>query len=289
MSTRSPQTDLSKPGEPAPATEEAPFRFLNLPAELRVEIYGFLCYQDERINLFDVKLPAITRVSRLIRHEALATFFEINHFLVGIHTPYQIIRHGPSVGQFLPTNHERSGLFGTIRLSGLTSATLNSVGAAGVKFRRLDIWPRCAVEASALWVRGGVLVRLAGEVPIAITYVFFGFGQEEAREREDTNYFLQPLQQALEEHIQKNGSEGITFQSLQHIARTVNLPPRDLTRVAERVVRTGVDAIWEYLRRLGRRHQWRRNFTILLNVWFRSLRRERNAVMRSVMGSSAEL
>jgi hypothetical protein len=160
--------------EPDSSTSEAPFRFLDLPAELRVKIYGFVCYEDRRIDLFNIKLPAITRVSRLIRH---------------------------SVKMLSPRG----------------------------RYTIQDI---------------------------------------------DKDYFLQPLHQAVTEHVKKNGSGGISLEDLQSMAQTVNLPPRDHPRVAERVVWTGEDAVLEYVMRFGDSdHCYGRPVSMVLEEWIRSERR----------------
>jgi hypothetical protein len=271
MSDSSHHQDHTTTGEPNPSTADIPFRFLALPAQLRLKVYGFACYEDRRIDLFNVKIPAITRVSRLVRHEALAAFFEINYFLVAIYTPYQISGHRNEIGRFLPANHERNDLFGTLRISGLTSNALNTLGAAKAKFRRMDIWLWCAVQANEDWMRGGVAVRLTNRMPNSVK-MLSPRGRYTIQDI-DKDYFLQPLHQAVKEHVEKNRSGGIALKDLQSMAQTVNLPPGDHPRVAERVVWTGEDAVLEYGMELDYSENHWRSASIEFELWVRSERR----------------
>jgi hypothetical protein len=64
----------------------APFRFRDLPAEMRNRIIAFAVLEPEPIELYNVSPPAITAVSRQLRVESLAVFFWENTFLVRVYS-----------------------------------------------------------------------------------------------------------------------------------------------------------------------------------------------------------
>ncbi|TKA69474.1 hypothetical protein B0A49_05212 [Cryomyces minteri] len=69
---------------------DAPFPFLELPAELRNNIYSLALVQPSRINVYDgssSKQPPLTRVCKQIRGECLPLFYGANEFYAEVFAP----------------------------------------------------------------------------------------------------------------------------------------------------------------------------------------------------------
>jgi hypothetical protein len=60
-------------------TMATPFRFRDLPAEMRNRIIAFAVLEPEPIEIYNVSPPAITAVSRELRRESMAVFFLGEH------------------------------------------------------------------------------------------------------------------------------------------------------------------------------------------------------------------
>jgi hypothetical protein len=63
-----------------------PFRLLDLPPELRLEIFEYMVVRPGMVDLDDLVLPLITATSKQVRVETLASFFALNTFRVTIET-----------------------------------------------------------------------------------------------------------------------------------------------------------------------------------------------------------
>lgn len=61
-----------------------PFRLMDLPPELRIQIYSYVAVNPdgEQLSLARAVLPPITRVSKLVRQESLPIFFSENNFFL---------------------------------------------------------------------------------------------------------------------------------------------------------------------------------------------------------------
>jgi len=70
-----------------------PFRFLDLPGEIRNEVYSLLIVQEDPIRLCTNNvpiLPALTRVSRQVRDEARKVYYLQNTFQLRLGTTFDL-------------------------------------------------------------------------------------------------------------------------------------------------------------------------------------------------------
>jgi len=141
-----------------------PFRFRDLPAEMRNRIIAFAVLEPEPIELYNVSPPAITAVSRELRRESMAVFFWENTFLVRVYSDigygfyWNEVAHseetlsldnflaGPAVENGLPPDdiatfeemRRQTRLAGAIQLRPQSRAWLVSLPRRIVRFRRVD-------------------------------------------------------------------------------------------------------------------------------------------------------
>jgi hypothetical protein len=66
--------------------EGPPFRLLDLPPELRLEIFEYMVVRPGMLDIDDFVLPLITATSKQVRTETLASFFALNTFRALIET-----------------------------------------------------------------------------------------------------------------------------------------------------------------------------------------------------------
>lgn len=71
----------SKGNKPANDGEASFHRFLDLPAELRNQIYSYVVQEDEHIELRWAGAPLITHASKQLRAEAFPVYFAKNSFM----------------------------------------------------------------------------------------------------------------------------------------------------------------------------------------------------------------
>jgi len=70
-----------------------PFRFLDLPGEIRNEVYSLLVVQDDPISLYTKNvpiLPALTRVNRQVRNEARKVYYLQNTFQLRLNGTFNL-------------------------------------------------------------------------------------------------------------------------------------------------------------------------------------------------------
>ncbi|KAK3722719.1 hypothetical protein LTR37_002290 [Vermiconidia calcicola] len=71
-------------------------RFMDLPPELRVQVYEL--YFKSLGPIYAASQPPITKVSRIVREESLPTFYEMSHFVIRVQDPLRSnrpVRPGP--------------------------------------------------------------------------------------------------------------------------------------------------------------------------------------------------
>lgn len=85
--------------------EEA-FRFVDLPAEIRNEVYSLVISSSTSpFNILTFSTPAISKVSTQLRSEALPLFFAEANFYVNVSTDLKVKYHlAPPSSAFIPAN-----------------------------------------------------------------------------------------------------------------------------------------------------------------------------------------
>lgn len=134
--------------ETTSAREDDASLFEKLPAEIRNMIYRLVLKEDGVLSFRELNPATICRVSRVIRKEALAIFFDVNIFKVVIRASYvardgrrrYFVSHNNTAG-FVRTEDDRFHRAGTLRLPLPVIAWLRSTGPEtnAVRVRNLDV------------------------------------------------------------------------------------------------------------------------------------------------------
>ena len=66
--------------------EGQPFRLLDLPPELRMQIFDYMVSRPHPLQLRNLVAPLITAISKQVRAECMAGFFALNTFQIGVET-----------------------------------------------------------------------------------------------------------------------------------------------------------------------------------------------------------
>lgn len=123
------------------------FRFMDLPPELRTQIYGLVAVdpEGEQQNLTRLVLPPITRVSRLVRMESLPIFFSDNSFYVVVYSNFRdrgIARemrekHGTNWKDQVPRQRSAFKKCGVLGIKREVKSMIRAAGANAL-FRNLE-------------------------------------------------------------------------------------------------------------------------------------------------------
>jgi hypothetical protein len=70
-----------------------PFRLLDLPPELRMQIFDYMVSRPHRLQLRNLVAPLITAISKQVRVECMAAFFKLNTFQVILDTNICLNEH----------------------------------------------------------------------------------------------------------------------------------------------------------------------------------------------------
>ena len=118
---------------------QATFRFMDLPAETRNNIYRVATQRDEVLPLRRFKPPAITRVCRQLRMEGLPVFFDVNTFAAEVKATYYstIVYNNGLQGGFLAAEDIRYDEAGTLRLR---RDIISLLALLGLGPRGLETW-----------------------------------------------------------------------------------------------------------------------------------------------------
>lgn len=70
-----------------------PFRFLDLPGELRMRIYAYMVFRPYPLEFSHIVAPFITAVNKQIRAECMASFFALNTFRIIVDFDICLVEH----------------------------------------------------------------------------------------------------------------------------------------------------------------------------------------------------
>lgn len=73
--------------------EGPPFRLLDLPPELRMQIFDYMVFRPHPLQLQNFVPPLITAISKQVRAECMAGFFALNTFQMVVETNICLLEH----------------------------------------------------------------------------------------------------------------------------------------------------------------------------------------------------
>ena len=76
-----------------PKHEGPPFPLLDLPPELRMNIFDYVVFRPYPLHLGDIVAPLITAISKQVRAECMARFFALNTFQMIVETNICLLEH----------------------------------------------------------------------------------------------------------------------------------------------------------------------------------------------------
>ncbi|KAK5168799.1 uncharacterized protein LTR77_006108 [Saxophila tyrrhenica] len=198
-----------------------PFRFMDLPPELRNRIYGFATHNEVPLRLRALKPPAITRVSRQVRSESIPVYFDVNTFVVQTTAPYTgwILYQGrASRGTFLRQTTKRWERTGLLRLPQKIHGFFRDAGLIAAKIKnlefRLQALQRPEERDAAADVGDPIrdfIVRLEhGKQPdlVGCGGPAVAVGNYQAQVDEDWKWLWEPLVESMKEQISMPGYQG---------------------------------------------------------------------------------
>jgi hypothetical protein len=224
------------------------FRCIDLPAEIRNRIYGYVCYRESRIELAHLMTPSISCTCHQLQQEALPIFFDMNVFVVHIKVLYAGRLDGLSRTKrgFVVVSKANSEGFGAVWLleHDLTSFEILPPNIFRVKKFNIQLLYTYSHELSKFrtdpTVQGYKLgaplkVRLARcptfDSESQSWEAFRGPCLHLSREEiADVKYFEVLLKRSMLGKIER-GREGFSFKDLQDMAKTTRALPPNHTRL----------------------------------------------------------
>lgn len=205
-----------------------PFRFVDLPAEIRNLVYSLLLAGDKEkpLDLASFRSPAITRVSKQLRSEALAVLFAEGYFFVVVGATFRtrgLKRIGHFSSELAQKRAKKAGKFhvsrGVLRFLRETKAVLRGItiqvieadfyGCKGLQESWYGASLKLGYEAGSSYITSAVR-------PDDLFLLLFTGDYEE----EDVVFHLNAAKSEAEQIIaSKKDFKGFTLSDLRKIAR----------------------------------------------------------------------
>lgn len=205
------------------------FRFLDLPSEVRNEVYEYFIRKDSILRLRCFKLPAICRTSRQLRQESLPLFFARNHFVVEVRTNFEGVSICPSHGshvRYIDVNDKpKCQALGRLDLSSVVQRMLAICDSRTIRIRHIDFCmvaadPRVRREQDYRFAILSIRHQRSAQVSAVI---------KEGRNHEYTEQLRRVLDQGrqlLEMIIDDGPYSGLSMRQLRELASTFVLDPQ---------------------------------------------------------------
>jgi hypothetical protein len=211
---------------PSQPTTLEPFRFTALPPELRNNIYQLVVVQDEPVRLRCFRPPAITRVCRRLRAEALPVFFDVNTFAAEVIAPVRWDYYAMATAQYLRKDDVRYQSIGTLRISADSIKLFKVTEKVTARIRNLD-FVMVDIDAqrkhmSVEFLPAVVCMRSQGQGQNAAVSVHIRKGHFGDYE-EDVRYLTHPVKKFLNDKMANPNFKGLTITELQRLANTVRV------------------------------------------------------------------
>ncbi len=234
--------DSAKPDPSQVGVPTTGLSFLELPAEIRNEIYHLSCLRDTTVRLWRFQPPALARVNRRLRGEALSVYFGANVFVAEISAPYKPFYsaerpvHWPR-GAFMLDTDVAVGEVGVLRLSRDTTFSFEALGKSMAYIKNLDVvlcWdPRSGTERERYKMYHDLVVSMRSSSTLDSDKPTVTVSRElhpdrgtadEAHYVDDMKKLAAPLKDFLDRKIAQEGFQGLTVSDMQQLAKTVLLP-----------------------------------------------------------------
>lgn len=230
---------------PTPVSD-SPFRFADLPAEIRNSIYRLVVHNPKHITIRQFKPPAIAQVSRQLRSEALSLFFDINVFVAEVKASYMLTYEngGYHAGVFIPPDHKKYKQVGTLQLRRAMVSLFKLAGSNVGRIKNLDI---CILSADGSFMGGPgktyfdavVSVRGKAVSPKAKVRTHVRGPREVAGQRRRTEmshlaelrYIADQAQTCIKSLLADPQFNGLSIAQLKKVANSFRVQPRVPGRV----------------------------------------------------------
>ncbi|KAK5115155.1 hypothetical protein LTR85_009913 [Meristemomyces frigidus] len=228
-------------------TRGPPFRFVDLPAEIRNNIYRIVVRGSGALRIRNFNPPAITRASKQLRAESLPVFFDVNTFVAEIKTKWTLTldRYAPGtlsllpwIGVFFLSAHKRYKQVGTLKLRQETISYFKRAGAGTARIKNLDV---CVLEAVEAYPNGfrylDVIISMRSEEgrPGSATVSVY-ISEQNARYTEevmkDLRHITTTVKAVLETAIAKPDFNGLSVAELKRVANAFRVEARVASNVA---------------------------------------------------------
>ena len=198
---------------------------MDLPAEIRNNIYRIAAKADTPLRLRHMAPPAICCVSKQLRLESLPIFFDVNTFVVTVRAPYSRSMRG-----FIAPEDRRYKRTGTLQLCRRDLKLIRACGKSTVRIKNQDIavLSRYGSYTKKRCPQDGVVsLRMPhfSRKPTVSSLARNRYGDE----LEDLLHIIAPAKAFLDAKIAERGFSGLCLRDLKRLAKTLRVLPRNGT------------------------------------------------------------